>query len=304
MLLNWPITSTMWTKPSTRIQKILTDIQNNAVMCLRILCDHGAQVNARVDNSNRYSPLHLAITYGTYPVLSFLTQNGALVNALDESSMTPLHMAADILNKNMIETLIACGANVNCAVSSTGNTALKLAVCTASSKAGRLLAAGVGCIRLLLNHGAQVNAQDHEGQTALHEACFGGREVIINLLLEFEANVNILTRNGESPIHMYLQRSSNIRDVALLARLLYRTYPLRLSNKQGILPSGIMLPEFHLLRETLIKLSKKPLTLEAICKRNIRNVYGEKYKFHLKQLLPAKLWDSIYGVYDFTYLLK
>ncbi|XP_006982716.3 ankyrin repeat domain-containing protein 61 isoform X2 [Peromyscus maniculatus bairdii] len=304
MLLNWPITSTTWTKPSTQIQKILTDIQNNAVMCLRILCEHGAQVNARVDNSNKHSPLHLAITYGSYPVLSLLAQNGAQVNATNEASMTPLHMAAEILDKNMIETLIACGANVNCAISSTGNTALKLAVCTASSKAGQLLAAGVGCIRLLLSHGAQVNAQDHEGQTALHKACFGGREVIINLLLEFEANVNILTKNGESPIYMYLQRSSNIRDVTLLARLLYRTYPLRLSNKQGLLPAGIMLPEFHLLRETLIKLAKKPLSLEAICKRNIRNVYGEKYKFHLKKLLPGKLWNSIYTFYDFDYLLK
>ncbi|XP_076779738.1 ankyrin repeat domain-containing protein 61 [Arvicanthis niloticus] len=304
MLLNWPVTSTTWTKPSTRIQKILTDIQRNTVMCLRILCDHGAQVNARVDSGNKDSPLHLAITYGNYSVLSILAQNGAQVNAINESSMAPLHMAAYILNKNMIETLIACGANVNCAIASTGVTALQLAVCTASSKAGRLLAAGVGCIRLLLNHGAQVNAQDHEGHTALHEACFGGREVIINLLLEFKANVNILTRNGESPIYMYLQNSSNIRDVTLLARLLDRTYPLRLTNKQGILPAGIMLPEFHILRETLIKLSKKPLTLEAICKRNIRNVYGEKYKSHLKKLLPSKLWNSIYGIYDFTSLLK
>ncbi|XP_021042287.1 ankyrin repeat domain-containing protein 61 [Mus pahari] len=303
-LLNWPASSTTRTKPSTRIQEILTDIQNNAVLCLCILCDHGAQVNARVDNSNRYSALHLAITHGAYPVLSFLAQNGAQVNATNESSMTPLHMAADILNKNMIETLIACGADVNRAISSTGSTALKLAVCTASSKAGQLLAAGVGCIRLLLNNGAQVNAQDHEGQTALHEACFGGREVIISLLLEFEANVNILTRNGESPIYMYLQHSSNIRNSTLLAKLLYHTYPLRLSNKQGILPAGIMLPEYHLLRETLVKLSKKPLTLKAICKRNIRNVYGEKYKFHLKKLLPAKLWNSIYGIYDLTYVLK
>ncbi|XP_029414984.1 ankyrin repeat domain-containing protein 61 isoform X2 [Nannospalax galili] len=304
MLLYWPISSTTWTKPSNRIQKILMDIQNNAVTCLRILCEHGAQVNSRVDNSNKHSPLHLAITYGTYPVLSLLAQNGAQVNAINESSMTPLHMAANVLNKNMIEMLIACGANVNCAISPTGNTALKLAVCTASSKAGRLLAAGVGCIHLLLTHGAQVNAQDHEGRTALHEACFGGREVIINLLLEFEANVNILTRNGESPIHMYLQRSSNIRDKTLLARLLYRTYPLRLSNKQGILPAGIMLPEFHLLRKTLVKLARNPLSLEDICKRNIRNIYGEKYKFDLKQLLPGKLWNSVYGFYDLAYLLK
>lgn len=304
MILHWPITSTMLTRSGDRIQRILTDSHTNAVMCLRILCKHGAQVNARMDNSNQLSPLHLAITYGTYPVLSILAQNGAHVNAIDKSSMTPLHMAANMLNKEMMETLIACGANVNCTVSSTGNTALKLAVYTASSKAGRLLAAGVSCIRLLLIHGAKVNAQDHEGQTAIHEACFGGREAIINLLLEFEANVNILTRNGESPIHKYLQRSSNIRDTGLLARLVYHSYPLRLTNNQGILPAEIMLPEFHLLRETLIKLSQEPLSLEDICKRNIRNIYGEKYKQYLKQLLPVKIWNSLYDYFDLAYLLK
>ncbi|XP_058425293.1 ankyrin repeat domain-containing protein 61 [Diceros bicornis minor] len=304
MLLHWPITSTTWTEPGNRIQRILTDIQNNAIRCLHILCEHGAQVNARVDNSQKHSPLHLGIIYGNYPVLSILAQNGAHVNAINESSMTPLHMAANILNKEMIETLISCGANVNCAVSSTGNTALKLAVCTASGKAGRLLAAGVSCIRLLLIHGAKVNAQDHEGQTAIHEACFGGREAIINLLLEFEANVNILTRNGESPIYMYLQRSSNTRDTALLARLLYHSYPLRLTNNQGTLPAGLMLPQFHLLRETLIKLSQKLLSLEDICKRNIRNIYGEKHKQHLKQLLPGKIWNSVYGYYDLAHLFK
>lgn len=69
--------------------------------------------------------------------------------------MTPLHTAEDILNKEMMETLIAHRANVNCAVSSTGNTALKLVVCAASSTAGRLLAAGLSCICLLLVHGAQ-----------------------------------------------------------------------------------------------------------------------------------------------------
>ena len=213
MLLHWPITSTTWTKPGNRIQRMLTDIQNDAVLCLRILCEHGAQVNARVADNWR-SPLHLAITYGTSPVLSILAQNGAQVNAMNESSMTPLHVAADILNKEMMEMLTAHGANVNCAVSSTGNTALKLAVCTASSKAGRLL----------LVYGAQVNTQDHEGQAAIHEACFGGREAIINLLLKFEANVNILTRNGDSPMYMYLLRGSNIRDKALLTRLLYHCF--------------------------------------------------------------------------------
>ncbi|XP_054352130.1 ankyrin repeat domain-containing protein 61 isoform X2 [Pongo pygmaeus] len=301
MLLHWPVTSTTLAKPGNRTHRLLTDIQNSTITCLRILCAHGAQVNAQGEISNKRSPLHLAIAYGCYPVLSILAQNGADVNAINEASMTPLHMAANMLNKEMMETLIAYGANVNCAVSSTGNTPLKLAVCTASSKAGRLLGAGVSCIRLLLTHGAKVNAQDYKGQTAIHEACFGGREAIINLLLEFEANVNILTRNGESPIYMYLQRSFNVRDTALLARLLYHTYPLRMTNNQGILPAGIMLPEFHFLRDTLIKQSRKPLSLQGICKRNIRNIYGEKYKRHLKQFLPVTIWNSVYCCYDLAY---
>ncbi|XP_074137161.1 ankyrin repeat domain-containing protein 61 [Sminthopsis crassicaudata] len=304
MLLHWPITPATWTEPVNRIQRILTDIQNHAVMCLHILCEHGALVNARVDNDYKYSPLHLAIRYGTYPVLSILAQNGAHVNAIDESCMTPLHMAAGILNKEMTETLIACGANVNCTVSATGNTALKLAVCAASTKAGRLLAADISCIRLLLTNGAKVNAQDHEGQTAIHEACFGGREAIINLLLEFEADVNILTRNGEAPIFMFLQRRSNIRDTTLLDKLLFLSYPLKVTNNQGILPTGLLLPEFHLLKETLIRLSQKPLSLQVICKNNIRKFYGEKYKQHLKQLLPLKIWDSIYSYCDLSQLLK
>ncbi|XP_036752976.2 ankyrin repeat domain-containing protein 61 isoform X2 [Manis pentadactyla] len=303
MLLHWPISSTMWTKLGNRTQRTLTNTQKDAVRCLLILCEHGAHVNARVDDSNKYSPLHLAVAHGTSPVLSILAQKGAQVNATNESSMTPLHMAAELLNQEMTEMLIACGANVNCAVSCTGSTALKLAVCTASSKAGRLLAAGVSCIHSLLTHGATVNAQDHEGQTAIHEACFGGREAIINLLLEYEANVNILTRNGESPIYMYLQHSSNLRDRVLLTKLLYCSYPLRLTNNQGALPAGIMLPEFHLLRETLIKLSQKLLSLEDICKRVISNIYGEKHKHHLKQLLPVKMWNSIY-CHDSAYLLK
>lgn len=72
MLLNWPITSTTWTKPRNKIQTMLTDVQRNAVLCLRILCAHGAQVNARVDSGHRHCPLHLATIYGRLIQFSLL----------------------------------------------------------------------------------------------------------------------------------------------------------------------------------------------------------------------------------------
>ncbi|KAM5300651.1 ankyrin repeat domain-containing protein 61 [Glossophaga mutica] len=301
MLLHWPVTSTARTKPGNKTQRLLADTQKDAVTCLRILCEHGAHVNAQVDDGHKHSSLHLAVRYGTYPVLSILARNGAQVNVTDESSMTPLHMAAGVLNEEMMATLIACGANVNCSVPSTGSTALTLAVCAASSKAGCVLAAGLSCIRLLLSHGAKVNAQDHNGRTAMHEACFAGREAVISLLLEFGADVNILTRNGESPVHRYLQRRSNVRDKALLAKLLYRSYPLRLTDNQGILPAGIMLPEFRSLRESLVKLSQTPLSLEAICKSSIRNIYGERHKQYVRHRLPGKMCSAVYACYDLAY---
>ncbi|XP_058536291.1 ankyrin repeat domain-containing protein 61 [Ochotona princeps] len=297
ILLQWPITSSTWTTSDATMQKTHIDIQRNAVLCLRILCEHGAQVNAQVDKGNKGPE-----TQG--PSLSILPHSDSPAKDAGEAYMTPLHIAAKALNAAMVEMLIACGANVNCAVSSTGYTALKLAVCTASSKAGQVLDAGVNCIRLLLTHGAQVNAQDHQGQTSLHEACYGGRQAVIELLLDFEADVNILTNKGESPVYMFLQRPSNMGGAAVLSKLLGRTYPLRLTNHQGVLPAVIRLPQFHRLRQTLTRLSKKPWPLQDICKRNIRNTYGEKRKQQLRQLLPDKLWNSVYGCQDVARLLR
>ncbi|XP_030744450.1 ankyrin repeat domain-containing protein 61 [Echinops telfairi] len=299
LLLYWPVESRART-PGPWRQKALADTPSNAeaqsraACCLRILCEHGACVKAGVGGHGGPSPLHLAVICGASQGLSVLVQSGALVEAVNESCMTPLHVAASTLNRDMLETLMVCGADVN-AVASTGGTALHLAVDTASGKAGWLLAAGVGCIHTLLTHGARVNAQDHLGQTALHKACFGGRDAIVSLLLEFEASVNILARDGESPIYRFLQRGSNIRNAALLARLLNRSYPLRLANHQGRLPAGIMLPEAHLLRGALVAWSQEPLALEDICKRYLRNAYGDRCKHHLKQILPRKVWHSVYS---------
>ncbi|XP_054991323.1 ankyrin repeat domain-containing protein 61 [Sorex araneus] len=298
VLLHWPLASPMWAKPGRHRQRAPAQAQQSALACLQILCEHGARVNARVDSGSRHSPLHLAVTYGTCPVLTMLAQRGARVNATDSSSMTPLHVAANSLNQGMMETLIACGADVNQAMSATGSAALQLAVCVASSKAGRLLAAGLGCIRLLLAHGARVNAQDHEGRAAMHAACWGGRKAVIDLLLESGASVNTLTRRGESPVYKYLERGSNIRDRPLLGRLLQHTHPLQLTNAQGTLPAGLLLPEFQLLRETLMRESREPASLEDICQRSLRSAGGEKQKQRLKELLPGTMWLAVAGRQD------
>jgi hypothetical protein len=56
-------------------------------------------------------------------------------------------------------------------------------------------------ISVLLENGANVNAQDHKGSTPLHEAALHGRDSTVGLLLNNGAHVNIQDNDGSTPLH-------------------------------------------------------------------------------------------------------
>ena len=45
--------------------------------------------------------------------------------------------------------------------------------------------------RVLIDHGADVNCQDHDGWTPLVHACFNGRAAVVRLLLRRGANLEL-----------------------------------------------------------------------------------------------------------------
>jgi len=55
-------------------------------------------------------------------------------------------------------------------------------------------------VQVLLKYGADVNAQDEEGQTALHYACSVGYESVIQILLKSSADKAISDNEGLKPI--------------------------------------------------------------------------------------------------------
>ncbi|XP_061761471.1 ankyrin repeat and SOCS box protein 16 isoform X1 [Nerophis ophidion] len=66
------------------------------------------------------------------------------------------------------------------------------------------LAAGwghVACVEELLFRGAEVNA-DPGGSTALHDACTGAHGVCVKLLLSHGADPQVLTADGNAPLHL------------------------------------------------------------------------------------------------------
>ncbi|XP_056607856.1 ankyrin repeat and SOCS box protein 16 isoform X2 [Triplophysa dalaica] len=58
-----------------------------------------------------------------------------------------------------------------------------------------------GCVEELLFRGVEVNA-DPGGRTALHDGCSGGHHVCVHLLLDHGADPDVLSVDGNAPLHL------------------------------------------------------------------------------------------------------
>jgi ankyrin repeat protein len=143
---------------------------------LRNALDRGASVNARDAAGN--TPLILTAQYGNLSCLRLLLARGANANATNAAGATALHRAAFDYEK--VRTLIAHGADVNKG-SGLGNSALMLAARPANS---------FRTVELLLANGANAKATNHFGATALMAAVAGGDVKSVRLLIRHGADVN------------------------------------------------------------------------------------------------------------------
>ena len=55
-------------------------------------------------------------------------------------------------------------------------------------------------VKLLIDHGANVNAKSSVGNTALTYACCGGYEDVVKILLDAGADVEHQNENGHTPL--------------------------------------------------------------------------------------------------------
>ena len=92
----------------------------------QILLHSGADLHARSKNTLDNMPLHAAVAGQRQDVVEMLLAGGADVNAAQEGSWTPLHEAADHGDLAMVKLLIAHGAGIN-ARKDDGETARSLA---------------------------------------------------------------------------------------------------------------------------------------------------------------------------------
>ncbi|XP_058060809.1 transient receptor potential channel pyrexia-like [Anopheles bellator] len=126
--------------------------------CVTQLLARGADVRAR--NHRGFTPLHLAARSGSADCLEALLKlGGSDPNVTDFDQRTPLHTAVGKSDAavEMLETLIAWGANVN-QRDVYGFTPLHLAALDALGP----------CVETLLYHGADVTMKSRKGTSALN----------------------------------------------------------------------------------------------------------------------------------------
>ena len=86
-------------------------VQGEQLDCLRILIEHGSDVNVKAFSSA--TPLHYAARRKLKECAQLLIDNGADVNALTNVHQTPLHCATINGQYDIMKLLIEKGANVN-----------------------------------------------------------------------------------------------------------------------------------------------------------------------------------------------
>jgi ankyrin repeat protein len=97
-----------------------------------------------------------------------------------------------------------------------------------------------GIFRHLLSGGAEVNAKDKEGNTALHRACYWGRLEVILLLKSRKETRNEKNKEGHTPLQMaYSSRSTRVVEVIHWLLKIQAVFPfLRTGKPPLILDEG------------------------------------------------------------------
>ncbi|XP_072831740.1 E3 ubiquitin-protein ligase MIB2 isoform X6 [Vicugna pacos] len=164
-----------------------------------VLLSSGCGANAL--NGTRSSALHVAVQRGFLEVVRVLCERGCDVNLPDAHANTPLHCAisAGSAASGIVEVLTEVPGIDITATNSQGFTLLHHA-----SLKGHTLAVK----RILARARQLVDAQKEDGFTALHLAALNNHwEVAQVLIREGRCDVNVRNRKLQSPLHLAVQQA-------------------------------------------------------------------------------------------------
>ncbi|HYH01044.1 MAG TPA: ankyrin repeat domain-containing protein [Terriglobales bacterium] len=170
---------------------LAASLDDNGVSALLIAVYYGQREIADL-LASRVSTMsmHEGAAIGDLTTIRALGRWPDTVRDYSPDGWTPLHLAAAFGGAEAVRVLLELAADPNQrSRNALNNTPLH--ACAAISRS-------VDIARMLLDHGADVNATQHGGFTALHSAAFNGSVDLVGLLVERGADLSARTDDGQT----------------------------------------------------------------------------------------------------------
>lgn len=196
--------------------------------------------------------LHFACEKGRLDVITaILAEDGDhCLNEEDDMECTPLRVAFENGHRQVCEVLLSRGADVN-TKDIGGYTVLHIASMSGRRWWGRHLA----LIELVTSRGIDIGATDNMDRSPLHYACFYGNLEVISWLLDHGADVNAEDQDGHTPLWKACQTFGRWwqDQTSAIEMLLHRNARINHANNKGRTVLHLACEEGHLdLAEALL----------------------------------------------------
>lgn len=143
-----------------------------------LLLEAGADINDR--EILGHTALHLAIKHRRYDRIEELLARGAEIDTNNDYGHSTLMTAISMGDVEMVETLLDAGANPDHLMASLGYTSLH----HIAHDSGGTPVDDEKMVRLLIDHGADVNAESKSGNTPVTLMTWNDREDLVEILVE------------------------------------------------------------------------------------------------------------------------
>jgi cytohesin len=176
------------TKDSGGVPPLSVAILGGDAKLVKLFLDAGADPSV-----SDYAGFHAAASHGHLEIVRLLLERGVDVNAQCEGG-TALHAAVCTGENNIVEALLAAGANIEAKENQTSQTALLFALDPTNPH--------IEAARLLISRGANVNARSKGGSTPLIFAvCNPDQAEVVSDLIAKGADVNLADNDGQTPLY-------------------------------------------------------------------------------------------------------
>jgi ankyrin repeat protein len=161
------------------------------ITMIKLLLDFGAEINPSHENES--SPLFSAIECNRLDIVRFLIDRGASVIQTD-GIFSPFHYASTYGKLDFIQLFLESGFPIN--------------VCDCDGSTPLMLCAASGnyeSIVYMLQNGSNLGALNYAGKSAIHFAMESMNVKVVELLIEFGADVNAKSIDDSTPLHLLFE---------------------------------------------------------------------------------------------------